>query len=193
MKHLGIIVFLVLGSFCASGQVDSVYYGLPPDAKPAKSGDDKKNDAWKERLIWGGNIQAWVGNPTFILLTPTIGFIPFENFNIGVGGVYNYVSYNTYYGKFSQSVFGAHSYARYIIGDSYFLQVQYDKLLQPDLFSQEPNDKVWVDYVMVGGGFRQSVSNKMALTSSIMYNITPNQLSIYPGRIIIQFGITGNF
>jgi len=173
-------------------QVDSVYYGTK---HPTKKSETKKpkNDAWKEKMIWGGNVQAWIGNPTFILVTPTIGYVPFKKFNVGIGGIYNYTSYNSYYGKYSQSIFGAHSFARYIIGDSYFVQVQYDKLLQPDLFSSEPNDKIWVDYLFVGGGFIQSLSEKIALSTSIMYNVKQSPLSIYPSRLIIQFGIVGKF
>ena len=172
-------------------QVDSVYYGTQhPTRKPPK---EPKNDAWKDKLVWGGNLQAWIGNPTFVLLCPTIGYVPFKNFNVGVGGIYNFVSYNTYYGSYSQSIFGGHSYARYVIGESYFVQVQYDKLRQPDIYSPEPNDKTWVDYVLVGGGFRQEISDKVALSTSIMYNLNASRHSIYPSRIIIQFGIAGSF
>ena len=191
MKVLRLTLFMLLFVQVVSGQVDSVYYGSqqPSNNRPK----EPKNDAWKEKVIWGGNVQAWIGNPTFILLSPTIGYRFFKNFDAGVGGIYNYISYNSYYGNYSQSIYGAHSYARYIIGESYFVQVQYDKLLQPDLFSAEPNDKVWVDYVFVGGGFRQEISDKVSLSTSVMYNIINNPLSIYPSRVIIQFGIVGNF
>lgn len=189
MKLIRIIFLLLFCSFFANAQVDSVYYGSEHPTKKTK----ERNDAWKDKFIWGGNIQAWIGNPTFILLTPTIGFIPFEKFNVGIGGIYNYTSYNSSYGKYAQSIFGGHSYARYTIGDSYFVQVQYDKLLQPDLFSYEPNDKIWIDYIFVGGGFSQQIGDKLALSTSIMYNVNRNQLSIYPSRLIIQFGITGMF
>ena len=192
MKLFRIIIFLILCTPAVTAQVDSVYYGTQhPTQKKAK---EPKNDAWKEKVTWGGNLQAWIGNPTFILLTPTIGYIPFKKFNVGIGGIYNYTSYNdAIYGSYSQSIFGGHTYARYTIGDSYFVQVQYDKLLQPNIYSLEPNDKKWVDYVFVGGGFSQAISDKVALSTSIMFNVTPNRLSIYPSRLIIQFGIVGGF
>ena len=178
--------------FVMQGQVDSVYYGNRHPSQKNKPGE-AKNNAWKEKITWGGNVQAWIGNPTFILLSPTLGYVPFKNFNVGIGGIYNYISYSSYYGSYSQSIWGGHSYARYVIGDSYFVQVQYDKLRQPDLFSAEPNDKTWVDYILVGGGFQQSVSDHVALSTSIMYNLSQNPLSIYPSHIIIQFGIVGTF
>ena len=192
MKLFRIIALLLVLSGVANAQKDSVYYG----SKHARQNDKPtapKNTVWKENVTWGGNIQAWIGNPTFIMVTPTMGYTLFKNFNIGVGGIYNYTSYNSYYGNYSQSIYGAHSYARYVIGDSYFVQVQYDKLHQPNLLSAEPNDKVWVDYLLIGGGFRQDISDKVALSTSIMYNVNKVALSIYPSRVIIQFGIVGSF
>jgi hypothetical protein len=47
--------------------------------------------------------------------------------------------------------------------------------------------------LLIGGGFRQSIGDKAALTTSIMYNVRPDPLSIYPSRVIVQFGIVGSF
>ncbi|PBQ31754.1 hypothetical protein CNR22_08215 [Sphingobacteriaceae bacterium] len=190
MKAFKFIVLLALLSGGLAAQVDSVYYGSKRPGQMAKT-KEPKNDAWKENVVWGGNVQAWIGNPTFILVSPTIGYNIFKNFSMGVGGIYNYISYNSYYGNYSQSIFGGHSYARYVIGENYFVQLQYDKLRQPNLFSMEPNDKVWVDYVLVGGGFRQEIADNINLSTSVMFNVNNNLLSIYPSRVIIQFGITG--
>jgi hypothetical protein len=191
-SFLSFFVVIAFSCFSLKGQVDSVYYGQPP-GKEAKKRVEPKDESWKKDFSWGGNVQAWIGNPTFILLSPTLGYTPFKNFNVGLGGIYNFTSYSSIYGTYSQSIFGGHSYVRYTIADSYFVQAQFDKLFQPDLLSIEPNDRVWVDYLLIGGGFRQAVGEKVALTTSIMYNVNPDPLSIYPSRIIIQFGVIGNF
>lgn len=191
-KKLIIIFFAVFVAGFIRAQVDSVYYGQKPGEEQQKR-KKPRNDAWKKSLTWGGNVQAWIGNPMFILLSPTVGYDVFKNFNVGIGGIYNYTSYNSSLGNYSQSIFGGHSYMRYTIVESYFVQVQYDKLLQPNIVSWEPNDNIWVDYLLVGGGFRQNIADKTALTTSIMYSVLPNPLSIYPSRIIIQFGIVGQF
>jgi hypothetical protein len=193
MNRIRLIVTLILvsGALFLPAQVDSVYYGSQPAEKSKQK--EAKNDAWKENVVWGGNVQLRVGNPTFILLSPSVGYMPFKKFIVGVGGIYNYVSLRSYYGDYSQSIFGTHTFARYTVGSGFFLQAQYDRLLQPDHMSPEPNDKAWVDYLMIGGGFIQSVNDKLALTTSIMYNIHHNPLSIYPSRLIIQFGVTGSF
>lgn len=192
MKLSGIIFLLFFGAFAMQAQVDSVYYGKQHPTQKERP-KEKSSPIWKEKIIWGGNVQAWIGNPTFLLLSPTIGYTPVKNLYAGLGFVYNYISYNSYYGSYSQSIWGGHSFARYVIGDSYFVQVQYDKLLQPNLLSAEPNAKTWVDYVLVGGGFQQPVGDRVALSTSVMYNLSQSPLSIYPSRVIIQFGIVGMF
>jgi hypothetical protein len=187
------LVFLSLLHFSVASQTDSVYFGRDPQKGPSQR-PRVKNDEWKESVTYGGNFQMWFGNPTFVFLSPTLGFIPYENFNIGIGGVYNYISLNNgIYGKFSQSVFGGHSYLRYIIANNYFVQTQFDKLYQPDFYSYIAERKVWVNYWLAGGGLRRPVGDKAAIITSIMYNLTPSLLSIYPSRLVVQFGFVSRF
>src|SRR5690606_17179624 len=102
--------------------------------------------------------QPWFGNPAFIYISPAVGFTPVKNLNAGIGGIYNYTSINFgSFGHYRQSLFGGHTYARYVILKSYFVQTQFDYLKQPDWFSPEPNDKVWVPYLLLGGGFRHQI------------------------------------
>ena len=139
--------------------------------------------------MWGGNFQAWFGNQTFIFLSPNVGYPIYKNLLLGVGIVYNY---SNYYG-YSQSIYGGQSYLRYTIRNSYFVQATFDRLIQPNYISFEPNDKIWVNYLMVGGGFRHPLSENSAFTTSLMYYVNPSPLSIYPSPLIIQFGITASF
>ncbi|MBL7930691.1 MAG: hypothetical protein JNL60_02250 [Bacteroidia bacterium] len=177
----------------ALAQKDKVYTGERSDTSKSKKNEKEKNDEWKERTTWGGNAQLWIGNSTFILLSPTIGYLPIKNVNVGLGIIYNYTSYRSPYGEYSQSIFGGHSYARYIIAESYFVQAQYDRLYQPDFLSINPKAKTWVDYFLVGGGFMQNIGERTALMSSIMFYVNPEPLSIYQNRFIIQFGLMSTF
>jgi hypothetical protein len=186
MKRL-VLLFLVL-SLNGISQVDSVYTGLPEE--PQKK---QRNTDWMQRLTWGGNFQAWLGNPTFIFLSPTVGYIPLKNLHVGVGFIYSYSSGNTGFGRYNGSAYGPHSYIRYVIADSYFIQTEFNRLNQPDLLSFEPGSRLWINYWLVGGGFRQRVSDKAAMTTSIMYNLTPHMLSVFPSRLILQFGFTSSF
>lgn len=188
-----LLFFVFGGAYTVFAQKDKVYYGEKSDTSKTKKDTKQNSEGWKEKTTWGGNAQLWIGNSTFILLSPTIGYLPVKNVNVGVGVIYNYTSYRSPYGEYSQSIFGGHSYARYIILDSYFVQAQYDRLYQPDLLSINPKAKTWVDYFLVGGGFMQNIGERTALMSSIMFYVNPDPLSIYQSRFIIQFGLMSRF
>jgi hypothetical protein len=187
------IILLFIFSYCAAlhAQKDSVYYGNPTP----KSKQTKENDDWKERFTYGGNFQAFFGNPTYIYLSPAIGYNLLDDLNIGAGIIYNYASVD--YGgagKFSQSIFGTHSYARYSVTNFFFIQGQYDKLYQPNVYSYKiPQEKVWVDYAMGGVGYSQPLGELATFNTSLMYNFTPHRLSIYPSQFIFQVGIFSRF
>lgn len=174
-------------------QVDSVFTGSPT----GNNGKQKKprNTEWLKDVTWGANFQVWPGNPFFLYLSPSVGYSPIEKLNVGLGFIYNYTSsdYGSY-GKYKQSVFGGQSYARYLITDGVFAQLQYDRLRQPDFLSGSEGQKKWVDYLLFGCGFSQPVGDNTSLSTSVMYNFTPSPISIYyPNRFIIQFGVVAGF
>jgi hypothetical protein len=194
MRQLIIILTLIFSfSQNVNSQTDSVYTGTRnAEQKKTKA---RKNSDWKKKLTYGGNFQAQFGTVTFIYLSPTIGYTPFKNFNFGVGFIYNYMSADYgQYGKFSQSIYGGHSYARYFVTPNIFLQAQYDKLLQPDYYNiNNRNSKVWVDYAMLGAGYSQPLGDNFSFYTSLMYNLTYQRLSIYPSPYVFQLGFTGRF
>lgn len=187
------LVFLLFIGFCCNAQTDSVYYGNTRNDTSHKARKPRNKD-WLEKVTYGGDFQLSFGSYTNIYLAPTIGYTPFNRFNFGIGFIYNYVSINySGYGRFEQTVYGGHSYARYFFGESFFAQAQFDHLLQPNVFNfNNPREKVWVDYLLVGGGYRQSLGKNAALVTSIMINLTPTRLSLYPNPIF-QIGFVGGF
>jgi hypothetical protein len=194
MRQLIIILILIFSiSVSLYSQTDSVYTGDKP-AGPKKTKRIQNNE-WKKKFTYGGNFQTLFGTVTYIYLTPTIGYIPFKKCNVGVGFIYNYTSINyPGYGRYSQSIFGGHSYARYFFTPNVFGQVQYDRLFQPDWYNAvDPGKKVWVDYGLIGAGYSQPFSERFAFNTSIMYNLTPQKLSIYPSRYIFQVGFNARF
>ncbi len=193
------IIFFTFSFFVASvlslqAQTDEVYTGSPSRPDSVKRKQPKDRD-WVKKLTYEGNVQLQLSNYTFIYLSPTIGYSPVDKVNLGLGVIYNYISinYGGSYGKVSQSVFGGHSYARYFVTDGFFVQGQYDRLRQPNVFNYFGDRMTWVDYLLAGGGFRKPIGDKIGLTGTIMYNFTPSPLSIYPTRLIVQFGFMGTF
>lgn len=188
------LVFLVFICLRYTAQTDSVYYGNSPNNNTAKAKKQRNTD-WLKRVTYGGNTQLYFSSYfTFIDISPSIGFTPFERFNFGIGFIYFYSSTNySGYGRFQQSAYGGMAYARYFVTDNFFAQAQYDKLRQTDIFNfNNPKEKVWVDYLLIGGGYSVDLGKNARATTSIMLNVSPHRLSIYPNPII-QFGFIAGF
>jgi hypothetical protein len=194
-KRILTVVFLLFFCLAFNAQTDSVYYGTPAKKDSTFKPKKPKDSDWKKKFTYGGNTQLYF-SPLFTIvdLSPAIGYKLTENLNLGVGFIYSYSSANyRSYGRYMQSAYGPYCYARYSFLESFFVQGQFDRLRQTNIYNfNDPTQKVWVDYAWLGGGYRRSLGNNMALMSSIMVNVIPNRLSIYP-RTILQFGFVGDF
>ncbi len=196
-KHIFVIIGLLLLSQKVAGQVDSVYTGEP------KSKDGKKTQAKtdrfksiKDKITYGGYIMpgfysSRYGNVFYVTANPNIGYRLTEKFTIGVGLNYSYTSLKNQSGKYTQSIYGPSAFGRYKIFDRAFLQVQYNKLNQPDYYSGT-DKRIWVDYLYAGGGYFQAFSDNAGIMYSIMYNLTPGRNSIYYNPLI-QIGFVAGF
>lgn len=168
-------------------QVDSVYYGVPP-TKEKKKVKEKPPVNWREHASFGGNFMIWFGSTTYIYLSPTVNYAVTKRLNVGLGGIYNYFSQN----QFSGSIYGLHSYGLFYVTSNVFIKAQYDHLLQPNLWSPYPNEKIWVGYLLLGGGFKQNLGDHAVLLTSLLYNVNESPYSMYPNPII-QIGIFAGF
>lgn len=161
---------------------------LPPiNQNPLAPGDF---NSFKERLYFGGNVGAWFGSTTFINLSPLVGCKITKQFSIGVGVTYNYYSQTYGTQKYTSSIYGGNIFARYLILENFFAQVGWDRLSVPDFNSPIKNSRVWVDNILLGGGYRQAFSERGSFVAAIFYNINQTPLSPYPNPIIqIGFNI----
>jgi hypothetical protein len=150
----------------------------------------KEFSSFKERIYVGGNVGAWFGSSTYINVSPVVGCKINKTLSVGVTGTYNYYS-QTYNGqKFVSTVYGGGAFGRYLIFDNFFAQVGFERLSVLDYRSILPESRVWVDNILVGGGYRQNFTERASFVAAIFYNINQTPLSPYPNPIIqIGFNI----
>ena len=144
----------------------------------------KEFDSFKERLFFGGNFGAWFGTTTYVNASPLIGCRITKKFSIGAGFTYNYYSQNYNGKKYVSTIYGGNAFARYFVLENLFAQVGWDRLSVPDFRSIIPNSRTWVDNILVGGGFRQSFSERGGFVIAIYYNVNQTPLSPYQNPII---------
>jgi hypothetical protein len=185
-----ILLFIFSFSFMLQAQKDSVYTGAgKPKERP------REENRFKDKFTYGGDVQAWFGTTTYVYLAPSVGFLPVEKLNIGVGFIYNYFS-GIYlgYGRYSQSLYGPHTYLRYTVSDNFFIHAQYDRLSQVNPYNTaDPNKRVWVEYPLAGVGLSQPVGENAYAYITFLYNFNFNKLSVPQIPVIIQSGIISRF
>ncbi len=196
-KHIFILFSLLLLSQKGFSQKDSVYTGVQNKDHSKKTGHKFKSPEWlKEKISYGGFI-----NPTYavtsygsvfaISANPNIGYRLTNELTLGIGATYYYSNYTSSYGKSIYSLYGPNTFVRYKIFGSSFLQVEYDKLNQPDFYNAK-DKRVWVDYLYVGGGYYQRMTERSGFVVSFMYNLTPSRNSAFFDRMF-NIGFVSGF
>jgi hypothetical protein len=179
---IALLSFVLTVSVC-SGQYDSTgTYSRKP----------KNGKRFIDRLFWGGNVGAWIGNPTFADLSPLVGYKFTDKFQVGVGIIYNYYSYRYNNYKYTVNFYGGRVLARYFVFDNVYAQVGIDQINRDDPYALKPNERIWIQNILVGGGVRYPVSDKIYCVASALWNLNDSQLSPYPNPII-QIGFIGRF
>jgi hypothetical protein len=179
-----LIFFLELNAFSQSEK--------PPLPAKQPTSLAKDFETFKDRLYFGGNFGGIFGNITYVNLSPFIGCKLTKEFSIGGGITYNYYSQTYGAKKYTSYIYGTNAFARYTILENLFAQVGWDRLNIADYTSPILNSRVWIDNILVGGGYKQAVSERSYFSAAIFYNINQTPLSPYPNPIF-QIGINVGF
>jgi hypothetical protein len=156
--------------------------------KPAKN----QKSFW-DRVYFGGYLGLQFGTVTFIDIAPLATYQVTEDFYVGLGPTYQYISDKRYDPHYNTSSYGAQFYARYFIWKDLFAQVEYDPLYLTYYdynFTPLRKSSVWVNDLMLGGGYRQWLGDRAFATIIILFNVNESIYSPYQNPVIrIGFGI----
>ena len=141
-------------------------------------------NTFKERLYFGGNIGLGFGTTTYINVSPLVGCKITKQFSVGGGVIYNYYSQTYGARKYVSTIYGGSAFARYMVLENLFAQIGWDRLNVMDYTASISNSRIWIDNILIGGGYRQSISGRGSLVASIFYNINDTPLSPYQNPII---------
>lgn len=190
---------------------------LPPDREERTSGSDEQyrkdekdkfdynstNDGkkwdWANARIGGNFGLAFERGGIFLETSPTFGYkinhivelgagfkmffykddaVPLVDASSGV--VYDFIPYKSL-------TYGPIGYGRFSIWEGIFAMAQYEMVNKEPYYIDNPNDRINVHHLLIGGGYSVTVGGTGNLNISLLYNVLDNRESIY------QFGTFGNF
>lgn len=182
--HL-ILLFIFLNIFIKS-QTDDVYTGVDTNKVHEKNKDKKPDSEWKKKVFFGGMIMpGFFNNAFYVVGNPHVGYRATEKISFGLGGNFTYISQRFGSQVYRQTIYGPFGFTRYNFNQAFFLQAQAELLNQQNLISpSSTNERIWIPYVMAGGGYVQRFGDRVASSITVLYNFFPNVLSIYQNPII---------
>lgn len=137
---------------------------------------DVKDLPLKERFFTGGNFGLLFGTITYIDFSPILGYRLTNNFVAGIGATYIYYNDATYSPRFITDIYGGKVFARYYILQNIFAHGELEAL-NFEGYSQFNNgqyikERIWTNSILLGGGYRQMISNFSSLNIMVLWNFS---------------------
>lgn len=206
------ILSVVSLSVFAQGEVYS------SSGKPIKK--DRRTEREKgfdpTRLVFGGGLVFNIGGGvTDLGISPILGYKITDKFSAGIGLGYEYFKIKNFYEvsnpnnglleyyPFKVSVYTGSVWARYLIWNNIFAQVEpqmivfkssvpsYDYSLVPAPLVKK-SEGFNVPRLLVGGGVRQPLGGRTALVVTLLYDVIRDKNSPYNG-LDVRFGFNVGF
>ena len=132
---------------------------------------------FKERIKFGGNFGVSAGNPTNIMVSPTVGYIlpnPKLKDKLMLGMGLNY-TFSRYFSSVStpntnRHIFGLREFIRFSFTPQIFGYIENETLNSPSLTSND-SKRVFVNSIFFGGGYIQKVG-LVNVSFTLLYNLT---------------------
>lgn len=179
MKNISIILLLVFIVSISFAQVDSTQNNSQPKFTPQAKKEKSKPNTSFNRVFFGGSLGFSFGSVTSIRVYPMVGYRLTPKLSSGVKLLYEYSSYDTYYGNQNYSNYGASLFARFRFIPQAYVHTEYSYVDYE--FSGLNNEKYrqGVPFVFLGGGFTQRIGANSYAYAEILFDVLNDPNSPY--------------
>jgi len=144
----------------------------------------KMKSPMESRIFVGGSLGLQFGSITLIDVSPLIGYWFTDKLAGGVGFTYQYYKDNGYFPEYSTDIYGARVFGRYYIFDNIFGHAEYEWLNYEAYSILEDYSRINVQNILLGGGYRQWISDNAFMSIEILWNVNESIYSLYQNPII---------
>lgn len=142
-----------------------------------------------DRMYFGGGGTLQFGDITIIGASPIVGYMITNRLSAGVGVTYQYINYR--FIDWSTNTYGGRVFTRYNITPAIFAMGEYESL-NMELHGRNTDlPRVWVDRLLLGGGYFQPFGRRGGVNIGLMYDFLYMQgSSPYRSPWVYRFGFT---
>ncbi len=207
---------------CSLGmQAQDVYTSSGRTVKQSKKLQREKEKGFDaNRIVFGGGLGLGFGTITSIAVAPVVGYRITDNFAAGVSIGYQYMSIKDYwkmpipnsrpasfeYHPYRSSIYSGGVWARYVIWRNIFVHTEYEHNFMSfrryyqewdyqanGIQNRHENVKYNAPALLVGGGFRQPLNDRVSFIVMGLYDVIQDQYSPYRNRLDLRIGVNVGF
>lgn len=179
-------IILVLLLFSYSIEIDAQKTSEEDYATASPGKESAKNKApFRDRLVFGGNMGGYFGNPTYLQLNPMIGYRTTDWWINGVGVNYTYIAS----GGYRENMIGGSVWTRAYVAQRLIAHSEFELLRRTARNQFGNSGSVNVPVWLVGAGY--SSGGRIGFSAMIMYDLIQDPNSPYSNPIIRLGGLFG--
>jgi hypothetical protein len=134
----------------------------------------------ESKFYYGGYLNLTFGSYTAIGVSPLIAYKINPKLSAGTTLTYEYISDNRYAGyTYKASNYGASIFSRYRIIPQIYLHAEFSEMNYDSYASYGDNNRYWVPFLFLGGGFSQPISPNTWVNTQILFDVIQNENSPY--------------
>ncbi len=151
----------------------------------AHNNTPKAKIPFRDRLVFGGNVGGYFGNPTYLQVNPMIGYRTTPWWVNGVGFNYTYVSA----GGYAENMYGSSLWTRAYVVKTGILHSEFE-MLRREASDQFGNTaSVTVPVWLVGAGYTSG--GRIGFNAMVLYDLIQDSNSPYSNPIFRVGGLFG--
>jgi hypothetical protein len=194
LKKILVLVILPLSFLLAEGtgeildkETKTIYNPFKPPAAQSK-------------VYYGGNVGFSFWNNYFYLgIYPLVGYKITPKFSVGGKLGYAYISDSSVDPSFNTHNYGGSIFTRYRVVPQFYLHGEvvyfsYERQTFNFANQQLEKERVWVPFILLGGGFSQMVSPNVWVFVEVLFDVLRDQNSPYKEwDPFVSFGVGAGF
>lgn len=141
--------------------------------------EPKKDQAWKQKIYYGGYINFSLGTYRVFGVEPMIGYKLTERISLGAKFRYEYISDNRYSSEYNTSTYGASVFGRMKLIKQLYFHAEYAGY-NYELYDEFGNsEREWVPFLFIGGGLNQPLGKRASLNAQVLFDVLQSSKSPY--------------
>jgi putative salt-induced outer membrane protein YdiY len=171
MKQISVLLFMLLFTVSSIAQV--------ADSTAVEEPVEKKSNFDRNKLYYGGYVNASFGNYTVIGAAPLVGYKVTPKFSVGGQVTYEYVKDKRYSTDYETSNYGLSVFSRFRVVPQLYLHAEFSEMNYKLYRSDGGSKREWVPFLWLGGGYSQPVTRNTWLTAQVLFDVINNENSPY--------------